>query len=79
MPIWKSVKQNVSEGENKTLVREKKYHESDLFQIQIMNLINFGPLIFAINSKIPHHGFSESVKYIWNKVKQKVSEGENWR
>ena len=61
MPIWKSFQQNISEGENKTLLREKKYHESDLFQIQIMNLINIGPLIFASNSKSPHQGFSEFV------------------
>ena len=56
MPISKNGKQNVSEGENKTLVREKKCHESYLFQIQIMNLLNFGPLIFATNSKSPHQG-----------------------
>ena len=70
-------------------MREKKYHESDLFQIQIMNLINFGGLIVAINSKSTHQGFSESVKilgaeekkkkkkYHWNSVKRNVSEGEN--
>ena len=46
------------------LVREKKYHESDLFQIQIMTLINFGPLIFFTNSKSPHPGFLESVKIL---------------
>ena len=45
------------------LVRERKYHESDLFQIQIMTLINFGPLIFLTNYKSPRPGFSESVKY----------------
>lgn len=45
-------------------MREKKYHESDLFQIQIMTLINFGPLIFFTNSKSPHPGFLESVKIL---------------
>ena len=74
------------------LVREKKYHENDLFQIRIMTLKNFGPLIFFTNSKSPHTGFSKSVKIIgaqmkkkthiiaiWNSVKQNISEGENWR
>ena len=45
-------------------MREKKYHESDLFHIQIVNLINFGPLIFATNSKSLHQGFSESLKIL---------------
>ena len=55
-----------------------------------MTLKNFGPLIFVMDSKSPHPGFSESVKIlgpkmkkkhliaIWNSVKQNVSEGENW-
>ena len=44
------------------LVRDKKYHERDLFQIGRMTLINFGQLIFFTNSKSPHPAFSESVK-----------------
>ena len=68
MPIWKSVKQNIIAGENKTLVREKKSHKSNLFQIWIMTLINFGPLIFATKSKSAHQGFSDSVRE-WNKNK----------
>ena len=60
---------NVSEGENKTLVREKKYHESDLFQIRIMTLINFGPLLYVTNSKSPHPGFSESIKILGAQMK----------
>ena len=65
----KSVKQNISEGENKTLVREKKYQERDLCQIQIMTLINFGSLTFVTNSKSPYQGFSESVKTIGAQMK----------
>ena len=54
------------------LLREKKYHESYLFQIQIMTLIliNLGPEIY-INSKSPHPWFSESVKIIRAQKKQK--------
>ena len=59
-----SVKQKVSEVENKTLVREKKYHESDIFHIKIMTLFNFGPLIISTNSTSLHPGFSEAVKNI---------------
>ena len=50
-------------------MREKKYPESDLFQIQIMTLINFGQLIFFTDSKSPHPGFSESVKILGAQIK----------
>ena len=50
-------------------MREKKYHESDLFQIRIMTLINFGPLIFFTDSKISQPGFSESVKILGAQMK----------
>ena len=53
------------------LVREKKYHESDLFQILTMTLINLGPLIFFNNSKGPHPGLSESVKIIEAQMQKK--------
>ena len=52
-------------------MREKKYHESDLFQIRIMTLIHFGPLTFVTNSKSPHPGFSESVKILGAQMKKK--------
>ena len=55
------------------LVREKKYHENYLFQIQIIDLLNFGSLICFTNFKSPHPGLSESVKILGTQIKKKKS------
>ena len=56
----------------KTLTRWKKYHESDLFQIRIMSLINFGPLIFFYQFKNSTPWVLESVQ-ILGPQKKKVT------
>ena len=71
------MKKIISEGQNKTLVRKKKYHENYLFQIQIEDLLNFGPLICFTNSKSPQAGLSESVKIIGSQMKKRKRKKQN--
>ena len=56
--------QNVSEGEHKTWLREKKCYKSDLFQILILTQIHFGPLRYWQILKVNTQGFLEYVKIL---------------
>ena len=58
-----SLKLNVSEEENKILVREKKYHENDIFKVGIVTFIIFDPLTFFLPIlKVHTQGFQHLEK-----------------
>ena len=64
------MKQNVSKGRKENVSEGEKYYESGLFQLWIMTLIPFSPLIMFDNYKSPHPGLSESVTILGAQMKK---------